>query len=170
MQTTSRGEKIQPGANAGHDRMPGPRKWICAHRRQCQPATGVSLSETVYRRMAGGEARSWTTKPQDGLVHFLGLAQPADGPVDHNPFHRACHYPEASQWSRLERRMSRRQRTNEILRSARHWGRAIWKRWTRYHVRSRVKARMNCLKLFGEGSSHETSIARLPKSGSALPL
>ena len=39
---------------------------------------------------------------------------------------------------------------NEILRATRHLGRALWKKWTGYHVRSRVEALMNCLKLFGE--------------------
>ncbi|GLK63675.1 hypothetical protein GCM10017635_11460 [Paracoccus kondratievae] len=27
---------------------------------------------------------------------------------------------------------------------------AIWKRWSGYHVRSRIEARMRCLKAFGE--------------------
>ncbi|BAQ68006.1 transposase, IS4 family protein [Rhodovulum sulfidophilum] len=39
---------------------------------------------------------------------------------------------------------------NEILRATRHLGRALWRKWARYHVRSRVEARMNCLKRFGE--------------------
>ncbi len=39
---------------------------------------------------------------------------------------------------------------NEIFHATRHLGRALWKTWTRYHVRSRVEARMNCLKRFGE--------------------
>ena len=39
---------------------------------------------------------------------------------------------------------------NEILRATRHLGRALWKKWAGYHVRSRVEARMNCLKLFSE--------------------
>lgn len=39
---------------------------------------------------------------------------------------------------------------NETLRATRHLGRALWKRWAGYHVRSRVEARMNCLKAFGE--------------------
>ncbi|KAF0675242.1 IS5 family transposase [Profundibacterium mesophilum] len=39
---------------------------------------------------------------------------------------------------------------NEILRATRRLGRTLWKKWTGYHVRSRVEARMNCLKLFGE--------------------
>ncbi|BAQ70394.1 transposase [Rhodovulum sulfidophilum] len=39
---------------------------------------------------------------------------------------------------------------NDFLRATRHLGRALWKKWARYHVRSRVEARMNCLKRFGE--------------------
>ena len=39
---------------------------------------------------------------------------------------------------------------NEILRATRHFGRAFWKRWTGYHLRSRVEAKMRCLKAFGE--------------------
>ncbi|SNT76810.1 IS5 family transposase [Paracoccus seriniphilus] len=39
---------------------------------------------------------------------------------------------------------------NEILRATRHFGRALWKKWAGYHVRSRVEAQMNRLKLFGE--------------------
>ena len=39
---------------------------------------------------------------------------------------------------------------NEILRATRRLGRALWKKWTGYHVRSRVEALMNCLNLFGE--------------------
>ena len=39
---------------------------------------------------------------------------------------------------------------NETLRATRFLGRSIWKKWTGYHARSRVEARMNRLKLFGE--------------------
>jgi hypothetical protein len=39
---------------------------------------------------------------------------------------------------------------NEILRATRRLGRTLWKKWTGYHVRSRVEALMNCLELFGE--------------------
>jgi hypothetical protein len=38
----------------------------------------------------------------------------------------------------------------KTLRATRHYGRAFWKRWTGYHVRSRAEARMRCLKAFGE--------------------
>ena len=39
---------------------------------------------------------------------------------------------------------------NETLRATKHYGRAFWKRWTGYHARSRVEAKMRCLKAFGE--------------------
>jgi hypothetical protein len=39
---------------------------------------------------------------------------------------------------------------NEILRATRHYGRAFWKRWTGYHIRSRIEAKMRCFKAFGE--------------------
>ena len=39
---------------------------------------------------------------------------------------------------------------NEALRAPRHYARAFWKRWTRYHARRRIAAKMRCLKSFGE--------------------
>ena len=39
---------------------------------------------------------------------------------------------------------------NDILRATQRLGRAIWKRWSGYHARSRIEARMRCLKTFGE--------------------
>jgi len=39
---------------------------------------------------------------------------------------------------------------NEILRATRHYGRAFWKRWTGYHIRSRIEAKKRCFKAFGE--------------------
>lgn len=39
---------------------------------------------------------------------------------------------------------------NDALRCCRHLGRAIWKRWTGYHRRSLVEAKMRCFKLLGE--------------------
>ena len=38
---------------------------------------------------------------------------------------------------------------NETLRAARPYGRAFWKRWAGYHARSRIEAKMRCLKAFG---------------------
>ncbi len=39
---------------------------------------------------------------------------------------------------------------NETLHATRHYGRAFRKRWTGYHVRSRIESKMRCLKAFGE--------------------
>lgn len=39
---------------------------------------------------------------------------------------------------------------NDILRATRRLGRKIWKRWSGYHIRSRIEARMRNLKSFGE--------------------
>ncbi len=39
---------------------------------------------------------------------------------------------------------------NETLRVTRHYDGAFWKHWTGYHARSRIEAKMRCLKAFGE--------------------
>ena len=39
---------------------------------------------------------------------------------------------------------------NDTLRATRHYGRAFWTRWTGYHARSRIEAKMRCLKIFGK--------------------
>ena len=39
---------------------------------------------------------------------------------------------------------------DDTLRETRYYRRAFWKRWTGYHVRSRIEAKMRCLKSFGE--------------------
>jgi hypothetical protein len=39
---------------------------------------------------------------------------------------------------------------NEALRASRRLGRAIWRRWSGYHRRSRVETKMHCVKLLGQ--------------------
>lgn len=39
---------------------------------------------------------------------------------------------------------------NEALRAAKRLGRTIWRQWSGYHRRSRVEAKMNCVKLLGQ--------------------
>ena len=39
---------------------------------------------------------------------------------------------------------------NEALRASKYLGRAIWRKWTGYHRRSRAEAKMNCVKLLGQ--------------------
>lgn len=39
---------------------------------------------------------------------------------------------------------------NEAVNASRYLGKAIWRRWSGYHRRSRVEAKMNCIKLVGQ--------------------
>ena len=39
---------------------------------------------------------------------------------------------------------------NETLRASKYLGRALWRRWSGYHRRSRVESKMNCIKLLGQ--------------------
>ncbi len=39
---------------------------------------------------------------------------------------------------------------NEAVNASRYLGRAIWRRWSGYHRRSRVESKMNCVKLLGQ--------------------
>ncbi|WP_408812538.1 transposase, partial [Acidomonas methanolica] len=39
---------------------------------------------------------------------------------------------------------------NEAIRASERFGRAIWRRWSGYHRRSRVEIKMHCIKLLGQ--------------------
>jgi hypothetical protein len=39
---------------------------------------------------------------------------------------------------------------NEVLRASKYLGRALWRRWSGYHRRSRVETKMHCIKLLGQ--------------------
>lgn len=39
---------------------------------------------------------------------------------------------------------------NELLKTLKHLGRAIWKKWSGYHRRSLVETKMHCIKLLGD--------------------
>ena len=39
---------------------------------------------------------------------------------------------------------------NEVVRSSKYLGRALWRRWSGYHRRSRVETKMHCVKLLGQ--------------------
>ena len=71
---------------------------------------------------------------------------------------------------------------NEALRASKYLGRAIWRKWSGYHRRSRVETKMHCVKLLGQsppltysanvlpgGAWPATSIVRSPNSRSAPP-
>ncbi len=40
---------------------------------------------------------------------------------------------------------------NEAVRSSKYLGRALWRKWSGYHRRSRVETKMHCVKLLGQG-------------------
>ena len=48
----------------------------------------------------------------------------------------------------------------ETLRATKRYGRAFRKHWTGYHARSRVEAKMRCLKAFGERIAAFAIVAR----------
>ena len=50
----------------------------------------------------------------------------------------------------MDRGLPGRNRPKRTLRATRHYGRAFLKRWTGYHVRSRIEEKIRCLKAFGE--------------------
>ncbi len=39
---------------------------------------------------------------------------------------------------------------NELLRTIKRLGRALWKKWSGYHRRSLVETKMHCIKLLGD--------------------
>ena len=39
---------------------------------------------------------------------------------------------------------------NEVVRASRYLGKALWRRWSGYHRRSRVETKMKCVKLLGQ--------------------
>ncbi|MEM9249125.1 MAG: IS5/IS1182 family transposase, partial [Pseudomonadota bacterium] len=39
---------------------------------------------------------------------------------------------------------------NEAVRASKYLGRALWRRWSGYHRRSRVETKMHCVKLLGQ--------------------
>lgn len=39
---------------------------------------------------------------------------------------------------------------NEAVQASRYLGRALWRRWSGYHRRSRVETKMHCVKLMGQ--------------------
>ncbi|MFH4113645.1 IS5/IS1182 family transposase, partial [Acinetobacter baumannii] len=42
------------------------------------------------------------------------------------------------------------QERNELLKTVKRLGRALWKKWSGYHRRSLVETKMHCIKLLGD--------------------
>ena len=58
---------------------------------------------------------------------------------------------------------------NEALRTAKYLGRALWRRWSGFHRRSRDETRMHRVKFWGSALLRVTSTVRSPNSRSASP-
>lgn len=52
---------------------------------------------------------------------------------------------------------------NEAVRSSKYLGRALWRNLTGYHRRSRVKTKMHCVKLLGQGLSARDCDRQVPQ-------
>ena len=46
--------------------------------------------------------------------------------------------------------MLRSKQKNELIKTVKCLGRAIWKKWSGYHRRSLVETKMHCIKLLGD--------------------
>ena len=82
--------------------------------------------------------------------------------MPHRHYRPASHadHPDPQEWTALDGRLPGRIRRKRDPTS--HYGRAFWKRWTGYHARSRIKAKMRFLRPFGERIA-----ARYPDSQTA---
>ena len=58
---------------------------------------------------------------------------------------------------------------NNPLRASKRLERAIWRRWSGYHRRSRAETKMHCVKLLGQRLSLGALTVRSPSSRSVLP-
>ena len=52
---------------------------------------------------------------------------------------------------------------NDAVDASRYLARAIWRRWSGYHRRSRVEAKMNCIKLLGQSLMASDSDRQVPE-------
>ena len=57
---------------------------------------------------------------------------------------------------------------NELLRTVKRLGRALWKKWSGYHRRSLVETKMHCIKLLGDKLSARRFDSKHP-ANTALP-
>ena len=151
-----------------------PRQWCKVHLRidaetlEVRAIKGEQANATGPREPANG------SRVGDGSMLPKLLEQiPADEPIgqvtaDGAYDTRACHAAIATRQATAvipTRRNGRpwkettpgAQARNEILHATRHLGRGLWKRWSDYHRRSRVEAKMCCLKLLGERLMARTS-------------
>jgi len=132
-----------------------PRSWRKVH-------LGIDADTLEIRAIEVTGSRIGDGPMLPGLLAQIPAEEPiglvtADGAYDTRP----CHAAIAARQARAvipTRRNGRpwkettagAQARNEILRATKRLGRTIWRFWSGYHRRSRVEAKMRCLKLLGE--------------------
>ena len=132
-----------------------PRSWRKVHLGIDAETLEVRAIEVTGSRVGDGPmlAELLAQIPPDQAIGFVT----ADGAYDTRPCHAAIAARQASAVIPTRRNGQPWKETtpgaqarNEILRATRRLGRATWRTWSGYHRRSRVEAKMRCLKLLGE--------------------
>jgi hypothetical protein len=139
-----------------------PRQWAKVH-------LGIDAETLEIRAIEVTGSRVGDGPMLPKLLEQIPLEEPistvtADGAYDT----RACHSAVAAREATAvipTRRNGRpwkettpgAQARNEILRTSRRLGRAIWRNWSGYHRRSLIEAKMRCMKLLGERLMSRTS-------------
>ena len=132
-----------------------PRSWRKVH-------LGIDAETLEVRAIEVTGSRIGDGPMLPGLLAQIPAEEPiglvtADGAYDTRACHAAIAARQASAVIPTRRNGRPWQETtlgaqarNEILRATRHLGRSIWRSWSGYHRRSRIEAKMPCLKLLGE--------------------
>ena len=132
-----------------------PRSWLKVHLGIDAETMEVRAIEVTGSRVGDGPMLP-ELLAQIPLDEVIGLVT-ADGAYDTRGCHAAIAARQASAVIPTRRNgqpwketTAGAQARNEILRATRRLGRSIWRTWSGYHRRSRVEAKMRCLKLLGE--------------------
>ena len=142
--------------------MEHPQAWRCQASRLAQGPPGIDEQTLEIRAV---EVTSSDVGDAPLLPELLDQIAPdqeiasvtADGAYDT----RKCHDAIAERGAAaviLPRKNAKRWTTatagalarNEALRTSKYLGRALWRRWSGYHRRSRVETKMHCVKLLGQ--------------------
>jgi hypothetical protein len=139
-----------------------PRQWCKVHLGIDAETLEVRAIEVTGSRVGDGPMLPKLLEqiPPEELISTVT----ADGAYDTRPCHAAIAARTATAiiptrrngrpWRETTRGAQAR---NEILRASRRFGRRVWKRWSGYHQRSLIEAKMRCLKLLGERLMSRTS-------------
>ena len=135
--------------------VPRPRRWRKVHLGIDAETLEVRAIEVTGSRVGDGPMLPGLLAqiPPEETISIVT----ADGAYDTRACHSAIAIRQASAVIPTRRNGRPWQETipgaqarNDILRATRRLGRSIWRAWSGYHRRSRIEAKMRCLKLLGE--------------------